>query len=96
MAITLEYLDLTDGDVKNEILVTTLAKDAAKDNLGFKIRAVEKLTGQLVPNGITPFEAYQRYLCTLNGLEYSQPLPLPLAEAFLNNGAAYRFLFWLA
>lgn len=67
------------------------------ESAALKKKMVEKLTGETVPEGVKPYDAYLNFLCRINGIdENTRPLPAPLANMLLEERGACQFLFWLA
>ncbi len=84
------YLDIS-PDMLGRCLL--LDKDKAEE---FKRLALRKLDGIEPAAGETCYHRWLRWLCEINGLPYTLPVPRELANAILADAAVSRFNFFLA
>jgi len=88
--ICVKFCEVTDELLRAEVLAPRQEVAARKREM------VANLTGEPVPEEVTPLDSWLTYLCNVNRLENTRPVPAVLVDAITCNRGATRFLWFLS
>lgn len=86
--ITLRYCDIP---TKEGLLLDALHPETSKE---LKFKSLKTLHIEPKDNE-KPSDAWLRTMCAENGLEFTRPVPRPMADALQEQSGAFKFYFWL-